>query len=75
MTKGLLKSSPKPNKLFKNCIGKPKTHSTHIRYIQNILCNKLKQIAKTTYYADQINLFKNDSKNLEITLNNDWRKQ
>ena len=41
----------------------PKTHPAHICYVKYInIYNQLKQIAKTTYYANQLNTFKNDSK-------------
>ena len=53
------------------CLRKPKAHSTYIKYGQyRNMYNKLKQIAKTK----TINLFKNHSKNVEITSNNDWEK-
>ena len=63
MTKGLMKSSLTSNKLYRKCINKPKKHPAHIRdaKYRNIY-NKVKQIAKTTYYANQLNTFKNDSK-------------
>ena len=63
MTKGLMKSSLTSNKLYRKCISKPKKHPAHIRYAKyRNIYNKVKQIAKTTYYANQLNTFKNDSK-------------
>ncbi|KAK2160513.1 hypothetical protein NP493_1640g00003 [Ridgeia piscesae] len=63
MTTGLMKSSLTSNKLYRKCVSKPKTHPAHIRYVKyRNIYNKLKQIAKTTYYANQLNTFKNDSK-------------
>ena len=63
MTAGLMKSSLTSNKLYRKYISKPKTHHAHIRYAKyRNIYNKLKQIAKTTYYANQVNTFKNDSK-------------
>ena len=63
MTKGLMKSSLTSKKLYRKCISKPKKHPAHIRYAKyRNIYNKVKQIAKTTYYANQLNTFKNDSK-------------
>ena len=60
MTTGLMKSSLTTNKLYRKCNSKPKTHPAHIRYAKyRSIYNKLKQIAKTTYYANQLNTFKN----------------
>ena len=58
-----MKSSITCNKLDKKCIGKSRVHPTYIRYVnyRNIY-NKLKHTAKTTYYANLINTFKNNSK-------------
>ena len=77
MTKELMKSFLTSNKLYRKCISKPKTHPAHIRYAKyRNIYNKLKQIAKTTYYANQLNTFKNDSKKtMEFTKKYDWKKQ
>ena len=63
MTKGLMQSSITSNKLYRKYISKPKKHPAHIRYAKyRYIYNKVKQIAKTTYYANQLNTFKNDCK-------------
>ena len=63
MTKGLMKSSTKSNKLYRKCIGESRTHSTYVRYITySHLYKQLKHIAKTTYYANLLQKFKIDSK-------------
>ena len=61
MTKGLMKSSITSNKLYRKCIGKSRVYPTYICYVnyRNVY-NKLKHIAKTTYYAHLFNTFKND---------------
>ena len=76
MTKGLMKSSLTSNKLYRKCINKPKNHPAHIRYAKyRNIYYKVKQIAKTTCYANQLNTFKNDSKKLGIYQKNDWKKE
>ena len=46
-----------------NCIGKSRVHPTYIRYVNYInIYNKVKHTAKTTYYANLLKTFKNDSK-------------
>ena len=51
--------------MYRKCISKRKTHPAHMRYAKYInIYNKFKQIAKTTYYANQLNTFNNDSKNM-----------
>ena len=63
MTKGLIKSSLTSNKLYRKCISKPTKHPAHIRYAKyRNIYNKVKQNAKSTYYDNQLNTFKNDSK-------------
>ena len=63
MTKGLMQSSITSNKLYRKYISKPKKHPAHIRYAKyRYIYYKVKQIAKTTYYANQLNTFKNDCK-------------
>ena len=63
MTTGLMISFLTSNKLYRKCISKHKTHPAHIRYAKyRNMYNKLKQIAKTTYYGNQLNTLKNDSK-------------
>ena len=77
MTKGLMKSSKTANKLYRQNICKPKVHPNYTRYAKyRIMYNKLKQIAKKNHYANQLNAFKNDSKNnMELIKKFDWEKQ
>ena len=63
MTKGLMKSSMTANKLYRQCISKPKAHPDYTRYAKyRNMYKKLKQIAKKAHYANQLNAFKNDFK-------------
>lgn len=71
VTKGILTSSHKCNRLYRKTIGKAKTDVNVIKYhkYRNIY-NKLKTKCKIEYYKNKINLFKHDSKNLWKTYNN-----
>ena len=63
MTTCLIKFSTKSSKLYQKCIGKSRTHSTYVHYVTYInIYNKLKHIAKTTYYANLLQKIKNDYK-------------
>ena len=63
MTKGLLKSCKKRDKLFRQSLGRPKHHSSHIKYIKyrNML-NALKRKAKENHYKDLLHQFSGDIK-------------
>ena len=61
-TKGVMESSISSNKLYRKCIVKSKEHPINIRYVNyRDIYNKLKHTAKTTYYANLLTKFKNDS--------------
>lgn len=63
MTKGLMKSSYRLNRLYRKCVNKPKTDDMHTRYIeQRNLYNRLKRIAKKTYYESLFDQYKLDIK-------------
>ena len=63
MTKGLLKSSHKLDKLYKLKLKHPKTHPQHIKYIQyRNAYNKLKRQAKQIYYDRLLTSYENDIK-------------
>ena len=67
MTTGLTKISITANKLYRQCISKPKAHPDYTRYVKyRNMYNKLKHIAKTNHYAHNLNAFNNDSK-MEFT--------
>ena len=62
-TKSLMKSSITSNNLYRKCIAKSRVSPINIRYVNcRDIYNKLKHTAKTTYYANLLTTFKNDSK-------------
>lgn len=65
MTKGLLISARKCNKLYRRSIGKEKTDINVINYnrYRNIL-NRIKTKNKINYYYSKIEMYRNDSKKL-----------
>jgi hypothetical protein len=69
MTKGLMKSSHTMNKLYRKCSKKPKTDNSYIYYktYRNVF-NVTKNKAKTTYYTELFNNYKNDIKKTWILL-------
>ena len=70
MTTGLLKSSQTTQKLYRKCIGKPKTSKQYTDYIDfRNRYNYLKRLTKKTYFSDKITEYKHDSKKLWQTLN------
>jgi hypothetical protein len=76
MTKGMMKSSYTLNKLFRKCSKKAKTDPSYVHYVRYINCyNKLKHFAKTTYYLQLFDEFKNNSKQTWKVLNNLIGKQ
>ena len=65
MTPGLLKASHKSERLFSKAIGKDKTSNDYKKYITyRNKYNSIKRKAKTTYYNNKINQFKQDSSKL-----------
>lgn len=63
MTLGLMKSGQIREKLFKQQIGKPRCDNAHLKFIEyRNLLNKIKKVAKQSYYADLISSYKNNMK-------------
>ena len=62
MTSGLINSSRKVNRLYKDCYLLDKTHPKYVKFLNyRNLFNKTKRTAKIKYYETAINESKNDS--------------
>ena len=60
------------NKLYQQCISKPKSHPDYIRYANyRHMYNIFLKIATKPHYANQLSASKNDYKNMELTKNID----
>ena len=63
MTPALLKSSKTRDKLYRKSLGKAKDNMAYTNFIKYRNCfNRLKRIAKQTYYANQLSEYRNDLK-------------
>ena len=61
MTKGLMKSCKTRDKLYRKQHGKAKTHTAYLKFVEfRNTYNKLKRVAKQTYYKDKLENYKND---------------
>ena len=70
MTPSLLRSSRTCDRLYRLQLGLPKDHASHKKYIQyRNKFNNIKRFIKRDYYKRQIELFKNNSKQLWNILN------
>jgi hypothetical protein len=64
MSKGLLKSSKKCEKLFRKVIKLPKTNQLYLEYIKyRNIYNKLRRVEKSQYYGKLVTYSRNDIKN------------
>ena len=62
MTSGLINSSRKVNRLYKDCYLLDKTYPKYVKFLNyRNLFNKTKRTAKIKYYETAINESKNDS--------------
>ena len=70
MTPGLMKSSKKCEKLYKNAIGKCKSSYTYLKYIKyRNMYNAVKKTAREIYYKNLLNEYGNDIRKTWKVLN------
>jgi exonuclease III len=76
ITKGIIKSSNMLNKLYRKKLSKPINNNAVNKYTQyRNMFNKIKRIAKKTYYNEQINLYQGDIRKTWQMLNTIISKQ